>query len=201
MKKSTITILVVIGIIAIIIMWGVGINNKLVTKEESVTKAWSQVENVYQRRYDLIPQLVATAQGNADREMATFTAVTEARARATSVNIDANNLSEANVAAFQKAQDELTTSIGRAVNVIIERYPELAAGESFINLQTQLEGTENRIAVERHNFNDAVNVYNTYIRKFPTSVIAGMLGFEKKGYFTAAQGAEQAVKVEFNFNK
>lgn len=182
-------------------MWAVGVNNKLVTEEETVAKAWSQVENVYQRRYDLIPQLVATAQGNADREMATFTAVTEARARATSVNIDANNLSEANVAAFQKAQDELTTSIGRAVNVIIERYPELAAGESFINLQTQLEGTENRIAVERHNFNDAVNVYNTYIRKFPTSVIAGMLGFEKKGYFTAAQGAEQAVKVEFNFNK
>ena len=145
------------------------------------------------------PQLVATAQGNADRELKTFTAVTEARARATSVNIDANNLSEENVARFQRAQDELTTSIGRAINVIVERYPDLAAGESFVNLQDQLEGTENRIAVERAKFNDVVNEYNTYIRKFPTSFIASMLGFEKKGYFHAMEGADKAVKVEFDF--
>ncbi|MBR1517611.1 MAG: LemA family protein [Bacteroidales bacterium] len=199
MKKSLVILLGVIGVVVLLFLWGVSVNNRLVTHDEAVSKAWSQVENVYQRRADLIPQLVNTVKGAANFEKSTFTEVVEARAKATSVNIDANNLSEQNVAAFQKAQDNLTSALGRALTVTVERYPELAATQAFRDLQTQLEGTENRIAVERRNFNEAVNAYNTTIRRFPTSLLAGMLGFDKKGYFTASEGADKPVQVEFDF--
>ena len=199
MKKTLVIVIGIIAVIAAIFLWGVSVNNRLVTYDESVAKAWSQVENVYQRRADLIPQLVNTVKGAANFEKSTFTEVVEARAKATSVNIDANNLSEQNVAAFQKAQDNLTSALGRALTVTVERYPELTATQAFRDLQTQLEGTENRIAVERKNFNDAVNTYNTNIRRFPTSLMASMLGFDKKGYFTASEGADKPVQVEFDF--
>lgn len=199
MKKTTITIIAIIGIIAVLFFWGIGVNNKLVTEEENVSQAWSQVENVYQRRLDLIPQLVATVQGAANFEKSTLTEVIEARSKASSVQVDANDLSEAKIAEFQKAQDQLTSALSRSITLTVERYPELTATQGFRDLQTQLEGTENRISVERGNFNTAVQKYNTMIRRFPTSMIAGMLGFEKKGYFSAREGADQPVEVNFEF--
>lgn len=197
MKKSTIIIL--IAVVAVIVLWAIGANNRMVSQEENVTKAWSQVENVYQRRMDLIPNLVNTVKGAADFEKSTLEAVINARANANSVKVDPNNLTEENVAAFQKAQDQLTQAVGRAINVTVERYPELTATQGFRDLQTQLEGTENRIAVERGKFNEAVQTYNTMIRKFPNSIMASILGFSKKGYFTASEGADKPVDVEFNF--
>lgn len=198
MKKST-PIIILLAVVAVIILWVIGANNKMVTQEENVTKAWSQVENVYQRRMDLIPNLVNTVKGAADFEKSTLEAVVNARANANSVKVDPNNLTEENVAAFQKAQDQLTQAVGRAINVTVERYPELTATQGFRDLQTQLEGTENRIAVERNKFNEAVQSYNTMIRKFPNSIMASILGFSKKGYFTASEGADKPVDVEFNF--
>ena len=197
MKKSTIWIIV--GIVAVLAIWAVSVNNKMVTKEEKVTAAWSQVENLYQRQADLIPQLVADVQGAAKFEIKAFSAVTEARSRAMAVNIDASNLTEENMAAFQQAQDELSSSITRAINVVREEYPQLQATQAFIKFQDQLEGTANRIAVERKKFNEVVNDYNIAIRRFPTSVVASILGFEKKGYFKASEGAERPAKVEFDF--
>ena len=195
MKKSMIAIFAIVAVVMLLALWGVSVNNRMVTQDEAVSKAWSQVENVYQRRNDLIPQLVNTVKGAANFESNTFTAVVEARSRATAVNIDANNLSEQNVAAFQKAQDEITSALGHALTVTVERYPDLAATQ---DLQTQLEGTENRISVERMNFNNAVQSYNTMIRRFPNSVIAAIAGFEKKGYFTSISGAETPVEVSFD---
>lgn len=197
MKKTSIIIL--IAVVAVVVMWAIGANNKMVSQEENVTKAWSQVENVYQRRLDLIPNLVNTVKGAADYEKSTLEAVIEARAKASSVQIDANNLTEENVAAFQQAQDQLTQAVGRAINLTVERYPELTATQGFRDLQTQLEGTENRISVERGKFNEAVQSYNTMIRKFPNSIMASILGFDKKGYFTASEGADKPVNVEFEF--
>lgn len=199
MKKSMIVILGIVGAVVLVVLWGISVNNRMVTQDEAVKKAWSQVENVYQRRNDLIPQLVNTVKGAANFERSTFTEVVEARAKATSVNIDANNLSEQNVAAFQKAQDNLSKALGQALTVTVERYPELTATQAFRDLQTQLEGTENRIAVERKNFNDVVGAYNTMIRRFPNSIIASICGFDKKGYFTATEGADKPVQVEFDF--
>lgn len=199
MKKSMIVILGIVGVVVLVVLWGISVNNRMVTQDEAVAKAWSQVENVYQRRNDLIPQLVNTVKGAANFERSTFTEVVEARAKATSVNIDANNLTEQNVAAFQKAQDNLTKALGQAITVTVERYPELTATQAFRDLQTQLEGTENRIAVERKNFNDVVGTYNTMIRRFPNSIFAAIGGFEKKGYFTASEGADKPVQVEFDF--
>lgn len=199
MKKSLVTILVIVGIVAVAFLWGIGINNKLVTHEENVTKAWSQVENVYQRRLDLIPNLVKTVQGAANYEKGTLTEVIEARSKATSVQVDANSLTEENVAAFQKAQDQLSSALNRALTVTVERYPELTATQGFRDLQVQLEGTENRIAVERKNFNDAVQSYNTTLRRFPNNIIASICGFDKKGYFTASEGADKPVDVNFEF--
>lgn len=197
MKKTSIIIL--IAVVAVVVLWAIGANNKMVSQEENVTKAWSQVENVYQRRLDLIPNLVNTVKGAADYEKSTLEAVIEARAKASSVQIDANNLTEENVAAFQQAQDQLTQAVGRAINLTVERYPELTATQGFRDLQTQLEGTENRISVERGKFNEAVQSYNTMIRKFPNSIMASILGFDKKGYFTASEGADKPVNVEFEF--
>ena len=199
MKKKSIVWIVIIGIVAVALLWGIGINNKLINGEENVSQAWAQVENVYKRRADLIPQLVATVQGAANYEKGTLTEVIEARAKASSVQVDANDLSEANVAQFQKAQDALSSALTRSINVVVERYPELTATQGFRDLQVQLEGTENRIATERGRFNDAVNAYNKMLRRFPNNIIAGICGFDKKGYFTAPEGSENPVEVKFDF--
>ena len=199
MKKTTITIIAVAGVLAIIVLWGIGVNNKLVTQEENVSKAWSQVENVYKRRMDLIPQLVNTVQGAAIYEKSVLTEVTNARAGVQQATVDPSTLSEEQIAAYQKAQDQLSKAVANTIKVTVERYPELTATQGFRDLQTQLEGTENRIAVERGKFNEAVQAYNTKLRRFPTSLIAGMLGFEKKGYFTAPEEAAEPVNVEFDF--
>lgn len=191
-------LIVVAAIVFIGIIWGVRTNNRMITAEEGVSAAWAQVENVYQRRMDLIPNLVSTVKGAADFEKGTLEAVIDARAKATSVQVDANTLSEANIAAFQKAQDGLSSALSRLM-VTVERYPELKATENFRDLQAQLEGTENRITTERNKFNEVVKSYNTMIRKFPNSMIANMGGFEKKGYFTAKEGAENAPEVNFEF--
>ena len=191
-------LIVVVAIVFIGIIWGVRTNNRMITAEEGVSAAWAQVENVYQRRMDLIPNLVSTVKGAADFEKGTLEAVIDARAKATSVQVDANTLSEANIAAFQKAQDGLSSALSRLM-VTVERYPELKATDNFRDLQAQLEGTENRITTERNKFNEVVKSYNTMIRKFPNSMIANMGGFEKKGYFTAKEGAENAPEVNFEF--
>lgn len=199
MKKSSIVIIAVVAIVVVAFIWGIGVNNRLVTSDENVQKAWAQVENVYKRRADLIPQLVATVQGAADYEKSVLTEVTNARAGVDNAKVDPSNLSEEQVKAYQQAQDRLSKAVAATIKVTVERYPELTATQGFRDLQTQLEGTENRITVERGKFNEAVQQYNTQLRRFPTSMIASMLGFRKKGYFTAPEGAEEPVQVEFNF--
>ncbi len=196
MKKSLVTLLVVIGVILLIVMTLSGRYNKLVTLEEGVTTAWSQVENVYQRRADLIPNLVNTVKGYADFEQSTLTAVIEARAKATSTTIDPTNLTEANLAQFQEAQQGLGSALSKLM-VVVERYPDLKANQNFMDLQAQLEGTENRIAVERRTFNTTAQEYNTNIRRFPNNIIAGLFGFDKKAYFQSDAGAEKAPEVQF----
>lgn len=170
--------------------------NTMVEKQEAVTAQWAQVENVYQRRADLIPNLVATVKGYADFEQETLTAVIEARAKATGITVDPTNLDAGSIKQFQAAQDGLSSALSRLM-VVVERYPDLKANQNFLELQAQLEGTENRISVERKKFNDTARDYNTYIRKFPNNMIAGMFSFEKKEYFEADAGAEKAPKVEF----
>jgi LemA protein len=170
--------------------------NKMVSLEEGVTSQWANVENVYQRRMDLIPNLVNTVKGYANFEQQTLTQVIEARAKATSVTIDPTNLNEANMKQFQQAQGELSGALSRLL-VSVERYPDLKANQNFLDLQAQLEGTENRIAVERRKFNEDVLLYNAYIRKFPQVIYSGWFGFEKKAYFEADEGASNAPKVEF----
>ncbi|KAF0197821.1 MAG: LemA protein [Bacteroidetes bacterium] len=196
MKKSLIIIIAVVGFILILVMWGSSRYNSLVTKEEGVAAAWSQVENVYQRRADLIPNLVNTVKGYADFEKSTLTGVIEARSKATSVTIDPTNLNEASIQQFQKAQDGLSSALSRLM-VVVERYPDLKANQNFMDLQAQLEGTENRIATERRNFNQAAQDYNTQIRRFPSNLFAGIFGFDKKAYFQADEGAEKAPEVKF----
>ncbi len=198
MKKTGI-IIAIVAVLAVIVLWGIGVNNRLVTADEGVQKAWAQVENAYKRRADLVPQLVATVQGAADYEKGVLTEVTNARAGLDNVKVDPSQLSEEQVAAYQKAQDNLSKAIANSIKVTVERYPELTATQGFRDLQTQLEGTENRITVERGKFNEAVQSYNTSLRRFPASIIAGLCGFEKKGYFTAPEGSDEPVKVEFNF--
>lgn len=170
--------------------------NTMVEKQENVEAAWSQVENVYQRRADLIPNLVATVKGYAVHEQETLTGVVEARAKATSVTIDPTKLDENSMQQFQQAQDALSSALSRLL-VVKESYPELKANENFRDLQVQLEGTENRITVERQKFNDVARDYNTYIRQFPQNIIAGIFGFSSKPYFAAKAGADEAPKVEF----
>lgn len=171
--------------------------NRMVSLDEGVTSQWANVENVYQRRMDLIPNLVNTVKGYADFEQQTLTQVIEARAKATQVTIDPTNLTEANMQQFQQAQGELSGALSRLL-VTIERYPDLKANQNFLELQAQLEGTENRIAVERRKFNEVVQSYNSYIRSFPRVIYAGWFGFEKKVYFEADQAARQAPTVDFS---
>ena len=168
----------------------------MVIKEEAVTTQWSNVETQYQRRNDLIPNLVNTVKGFAQQEQEVLVGVTEARAKASSINIDPTNLSAANLQQFQAAQGELSSSLSRLL-VTIERYPELKSNQNFLELQAQLEGTENRIAVARRRYNETAQDFNTYIRVFPNSVISGMSGFERKALFEADEGAEDAPTVEF----
>jgi len=195
-KKSWIVIAVIV-LLAIIMYTSIkGTFNKMVTMDESVTSQWAQVENVYQRRADLIPNLVATVKGYADFEQKTLTDVIEARSKATSVIIDPTNLNEASMAQFQAAQDGLSSALSRLM-VVVERYPDLKANLGFLDLQTQLERTENRITVERMNFNTKAQEYNAYIRSFPKNIYASLFGFEKKAYFKAQEGAEKAPEVKF----
>jgi LemA protein len=170
--------------------------NRLVSMQEAIPAQWAQVENAYQRRADLIPNLVATVKGYADFEKATLTGVIEARAKATSVTINPENLSPEAIQQFQAAQDGLSSALSRLM-VVVERYPELKANQNFLDLQAQLEGTENRIAVERRKFNEATRAYNTYRRTFPTLITASIFGFDEKGYFEAAEGTEKPPTVEF----
>jgi LemA protein len=196
LSKGWIVLIVVVGVILMLVAWATGINNNLVTKEEGVNTAWANVENVYQRRLDLIPNLVNTVKGVAKFEQQTLTAVIEARAKATSVQINPKNLDEGSLQKFQEAQNGVSSALGRLM-VVVEKYPELKATQNFSELQAQLEGTENRITVERMKFNEAAQAYNTYLRRFPNSMFAGMLGFTKKAYFQAQAGAEKAPEVQF----
>lgn len=170
--------------------------NSMVQKSESVDASWAQVQNVYQRRADLVPNLVNTVKGAADFEKSTLTEVIEARAKATSMNIDASKLDAAAMQKFQEAQGQLSGALSRLL-VTVERYPELKANQNFLELQAQLEGTENRIAVERKKFNEVTGDYNTYIKQFPRVIYAGWFDFEKKPYFEADAGAEKAPEVQF----
>jgi LemA protein len=170
--------------------------NRLVEQDEAIAQQWAQVENAYQRRADLIPNLVNTVKGYADFEQETLTGVIEARSKATSINVDANNLSPEAIQNFQAAQDQLSSALSRLL-VTVERYPDLKANQNFLELQAQLEGTENRIAFERKKFNDAVGLYNTSVRRFPRNIVAMIFGFDRKGYFEAEEGAEKAPEVQF----
>lgn len=194
MKKSLTIVLVIVAVLALVGIWVAKGYNGLVVSQENVENAWSQVENQYQRRADLIPNLVATVKGYAAHESQTLEAVVAARAKATSVNV--NNLDEKSIENYAAAQQEVSSSLSRLL-AVAENYPDLKANENFKTLQEQLEGTENRITVARNAFNDAAKKYNVKVRKFPVNIIAGMFGFEKKGYFEASSGAENAPVVSF----
>lgn len=196
MKKTWI-ILAVIAVILVLAYSSVKSSyNNMVTMQEGVTAQWSQVENVYQRRSDLIPNLVSTVKGYADFEKETLTQVVEARAKATSVNVNPEKLDAQSLKNFQDAQSGLSSALSRLM-VVVEKYPELKANQGFLELQSQLEGSENRITIERQKFNQSAQAYNTFIRTFPKNIFAGMFGFEKKAYFEAEKGAEKAPQVKF----
>ena len=196
MNKKTVTWIVVLGVLAIAVVWGVSRYNAIITAEESVDTAWSQVENQYQRRADLIPNLVETVKGYAAHESETLEGVIAARAKATQVVVDPTRATAEQMAAFQAAQGELSQALGRLM-AISENYPDLKANQNFLELQAQLEGTENRISVERRNFNEVAKTYNTSIRTFPKTIIASMCGFDKRPYFEAEEGANKAPEVKF----
>ena len=187
---------IILGIVAVVLVWGVSSYNGLVTKEERVAEAWANVETVYQRRADLIPNLVKTVKGYAAHEQETLQAVTEARTKSTSISIDPSTATPAQMEAWMKAQSEVGTALGRLI-AISESYPDLKANQNFMELQKQLEGTENRISTERRKYNEEVRSFNAKIRRFPTNIIAGMFGFEKRVMFEAQEGADVASVVEF----
>jgi LemA protein len=192
---------IIIGAIVLLfilgtVMWGVRVYNRMVTMSESVTSQWGNVETQYQRRMDLIPNFVNTVKGAANFEQQTLTQVIEARAKATSVRIDPSNLNEQTMAQFQQVQGEVSSALSRLM-VVVERYPELKATQNFRDLQVELEGTENRISVERRKFNEVAQTFNTYIKRFPQNSLAGMFGFQTKPYFKSVEGAEKAPEVTF----
>lgn len=195
-KALWITIAIIVVLLFAGYSWVKGTYNTMVTQDEGVKTAWSQVENQYQRRMDLIPNLVNTVKGYATHEKETLEGVVSARAEATKTTIDPSNLNEESMKKFQAAQGVLSSALSRLM-LVIERYPDLKANQNFSELQAQLEGTENRISVERKRFNETAQSYNTYIRSFPTNILAGMFGFQPKAYFSAESGAEKAPKVEF----
>lgn len=196
MRKGVIA-LIVIGILILIAYFSFkGMYNNMVNKQEATAGQWGNVETAYQRRADLIPNLVNTVKGAANFEKETLTQVIEARSKATSIQIDPNNISPEQLQKFQQAQDQLSGALSRLL-VTVERYPELKANRNYLALQSQLEGTENRIAIERRKFNETVQDYNSYIRSFPQNIMANMTGFEQKGYFQSAAGSEKAPEVNF----
>ena len=196
MKKGYIVLIVIAVVVLSIFFWFKGAYNGMVNMREAVSAQWSNVENQYQRRLDLIPNLVNTVKGYASHEKETLEGVVEARSKATQIKVDANDLTPEKLAEYQKAQGAVTSALGKLL-AITENYPDLKANQNFLELQAQLEGTENRINVARKNFNDAAQAYNTNIRRFPKNIFAGMFGFDKKAYFEAEEGSEKAPKVEF----
>ncbi|HQW56969.1 MAG TPA: LemA family protein [Saprospiraceae bacterium] len=197
MKRSVI-ILIVLAILALIMYtFFKGSYNTMVAKDENVKSAWSQVKNVYQRRLDLIPNLVNTVKGAANFEQETLTKVIEARAKATQITVDPDKVTPEKLQEFQSAQGELSQALGRLM-VVSEQYPQLKANQNFLDLQAQLEGTENRITVERQKFNDITRDFNTYIRQFPKNIVASMFGFSQRPYFESDPGAEKAPTVDFS---
>jgi len=197
MKRSVI-ILIVLAILALIMYtFFKGSYNTMVAKDENVKSAWSQVKNVYQRRLDLIPNLVNTVKGAANFEQETLTKVIEARAKATQITVDPDKLTPEKLQEFQSAQGELSQALGRLM-VVSEQYPQLKANQNFLDLQAQLEGTENRITVERQKFNEITRDFNTYIRQFPKNIVASMFGFSQRPYFESDPGAEKAPTVDFS---
>jgi LemA protein len=197
LSKGWIILIVVVVVVILLVSWGTGIYNKLVSQEEGVNQAWANVENVYQRRLDLIPNLVNTVKGVANFEKSTLTAVIEARAKATSVQINPKNLDEASLQKFQEAQNGVSSALGRLM-VVVEQYPQLKATQNFSELQAQLEGTENRITVERMKFNEAAQAYNTYIRRFPANLFAGMFGFQKRPISKPSKVQKKHPKYSFS---
>mgnify|MGYP005911245545 FL=1 len=195
MKKNK-GLIITIVVIALVAIWGISSYNGLVSMDENVSNSWANVETQYQRRSDLIPNLVNTVKGYAKHESQTLEAVMAARSQATQVKIDPSNCTPQQLAAYQKAQGDVTTALGKLL-AITENYPDLKANQNFLELQSQLEGTENRINVARKDFNDTAKKYNTSLRRFPRNIIASMFGFEKRNYFEAEAGAEKASKVEF----
>ena len=190
------TLLIILGVVLILGMWGCGGYNSLVKQDETVKNTWNNVQSQYQRRTDLIPNLVNTVKGEANFEQSTLTGIVEARAKATQVTVDPENLTPEKVAEFQQAQSGVTSALGRLL-AVVENYPNLKTNEGFRALQAELAGTENRINVARNDFNNAVNVYNTKVRSFPTNIFAGIFGFDKKEGFKAEAGAEKAPEVKF----
>ena len=195
MKKNKLLIITIV-VIVLVALWGILSYNGLVGMDENVSNQWANVETQYQRRSDLIPNLVNTVKGYAKHESQTLEAVMAARSQATQVKIDPSNCTPQQLAAYQKAQGDVTTALGKLL-AITENYPDLKANQNFLELQSQLEGTENRINVARKDFNDSAKEYNTSLRRFPRNIIASMFGFEKRNYFEAEAGAEKAPKVEF----
>jgi LemA protein len=200
MKKGCLVSIIIVGFLAIvvlgIVMWGTKVYNNMVSLNEGVTSQWGNVETQYQRRADLIPNFVNTVKGAANFEQSTLTQVIEARAKATSVTIDPTNMTAENMQQFQQAQGQVSSALARLM-VVVEQYPELKATQNFRDLQTELEGTENRISVERRKFNEVARDYNTFIKRFPNNFIAGSFGFQAKPYFDAAEGSERAPEVKF----
>ena len=193
MKKA---IIIVVAVVAIVVIWCITGYNSLVGMEENVNNQWANVETQYQRRSDLIPNLVNTVKGYATHEQETLEGVVEARSKATQIKVDPQNLTPEKLAEYQQAQGQLATALGKLL-AITENYPDLKANQNFQELQAQLEGTENRITVARKNFNDAAREFNTSIRRFPNNILAGLFGFDKRTYFEAQEGAETAPSVEF----
>lgn len=193
MKKSTI---ICIAVVAVIVIWAVSSYNGLVSMDEKVSGQWANVETQYQRRADLIPNLVNTVKGYASHEKETFESVVEARSKATQIKVDANDLTPEKLAEYQKAQGTVSSALGKLL-AITENYPDLKANQNFLELQAQLEGTENRINVARKNFNDAAQAYNASIRRFPKNIFASLFSFEKRAYFEAAEGTEKTPEVKF----
>ena len=194
--KKNLGWIIPVGIIVVLVMWAIGGYNGMVKMDEQVQNKWANVETQYQRRADLIPNLVSTVKGYAKHEQQTLEDVVKARSEATQLKVDAENLTPEKLAAFQKAQSGVSSALGRLL-AVAENYPDLKANQNFHELQSQLEGTENRITLARKDFNDAAKSYNQSIRQFPKNILAGMFGFEKKSYFEAEAGSEKAPKVEF----
>lgn len=187
---------IILGVLALIVIWAISIYNGIIRLEENVNSQWANVESVYQRRADLIPNLVNTVKGYAEHERETLQGVVDARSKVGSVNLKADELTPENIQKFQEAQSQFSSALSRLM-VVVEKYPDLKANQNFLELQAQLEGTENRISVERMKFNDMVKAFNQKVRRFPANVLNALFGFEQKGYFEAEAGAEQAPEVNF----